>query len=112
MDHEHSRPDRDKYLTLSEVAQGSNGCQHPSIHKFSPAISNTLGLPYDYCSIMHYPTHNRECNLYPRNPFECYNKGVRTTTIGQRIGLSPLDMETIRRTYGCRGSLYTCKLIY
>ena len=62
-----------------------------------------FNLPYDYCSIMHYGTPARNCKLTPDSPVNCYTKGVHNTTIGQRIGLSPLDKEAIRRRYGCRG---------
>ena len=53
--HEQSRPDRDTYVTVNEQniegyikGKDSNFEKYPNTH--------TLRIPYDYCSLMHYPT--------------------------------------------------------
>ena len=45
------------------------------------------------------------CHVKATKPVQCEIKGQPITEIGQRIGLSPMDKETIRRRYNCRGLL-------
>ena len=103
MAHEHQRPDRDTKLNVINVSPCSDCCTTKNYFKFPSSISNTFGLPYDYCSIMHYSNIPINCQLVPRENVECNIKGEDSDTIGQRKGLSPLDKETIRRRYNCRG---------
>ncbi len=51
------------------------------------------------------------CLVDATKPVQCEIKGQSISEIGQRIGLSPLDKETIRRRYNCRGLLLRFKLI-
>ncbi|GMU11532.1 Dot/Icm T4SS effector LegP [Corallococcus caeni] len=92
--HEISRPDRDRYVTI-EV----NKVKREMLFYFTidPQI-DTQGLPYDYGSIMH----------YPRNAFSTDGSRTITTkdpkaqsTIGQRVGLSKLDIQKINKLYKC-----------
>ena len=50
--HEHQRPDRDQYVEVHFDRITDHGKK--SFKKNSAAKVDTLGTPYDYCSIMHY----------------------------------------------------------
>ncbi|GES82165.1 peptidase family M12A-domain-containing protein [Rhizophagus clarus] len=83
MYHEHSRPDRDKYLIVQ------NGNDNYKKHNSSNV---TCFGNYDFESIMHYPLHSR-MNLKPgiKKKFE----------IGQRVKLSKGDIKAINMLYPC-----------
>lgn len=52
--HEHTRPDRDRYVTVvTENIKPAYLAQF-AIKQYSEA--RTYGIPYDYSSVMHYPT--------------------------------------------------------
>ena len=66
--------------------------------KLSPPIITTQGLPYDYNSLTHYgPTtfsvDGQKPTIIP------LKEGV---TIGQRQGMSQLDIIQLQRFYGCK----------
>jgi len=58
---------------------------------------DTLGVQYDYDSVMHYSkyafTKNGNPTLMPTHP--------PTAQIGQRNGLSSMDILRINKLYGC-----------
>ncbi|XP_056401091.1 embryonic protein UVS.2-like [Hyla sarda] len=91
--HEHMRSDRDDYVTImyQYISPGE-------VSNFNKADTNNLGLEYDYGSVMHY------------NNFAFSNKSGQPTIvpkpnpnvqIGQRDGISPLDMSKINKLYQC-----------
>ncbi|KAE8587887.1 hypothetical protein XENTR_v10022165 [Xenopus tropicalis] len=90
--HEQSRSDRDDYVTIhtENILPGYEG-------NFNKANSNNLGLEYDYSSVMHYPgdafSKNGNLTIVP--------KPDPTVPIGQRDGLSILDVSKINRLYQC-----------
>jgi len=91
--HEQSRADRDKYVEI----HWENIMPHGR-HNFEKAYYiDDYGTPYDYCSIMHYPSYifskNGKDTITPKsnNP-EC--------RIGQRQ-MSDLDIERINLVYNC-----------
>lgn len=55
--HEHSRPDRDKYVTIK--SQNSISKQENYLNTTKSYYINSLGVPYDFSSIMHYYQDNR-----------------------------------------------------
>ena len=59
--------------------------------------ADTLGVRYDYGSVMHYSkyafTKNGNPTIMPTHP--------ASASIGQRDGLSDLDVERITKLYGC-----------
>ena len=68
-------------------------------------VGRTFNLAYDYCSLMHVGRNDlwdeRKCIVTPNvNPVVCHIEGTEAT-MGQRIGLSSSDKETIRRKYSC-----------
>ena len=81
--HEHNRPDRDDYITIDS----SNISPSLAEQLRRLTSSNTLGLGYDYASIMHYSSLG----------------GVITSNNGAPFGsareLSPLDIEKTIRLY-------------
>lgn len=94
--HEHSRPDRDEYITIlsenikdTEIAQGQ-------FMKYPLKVINNLNTSYDYGSIMHYRTHSFSKN--GKETIVTKKPGVR---IGQREGLSPVDVTRVNRLYKC-----------
>lgn len=49
-----------------------------------------------------YP-YTKKCKLTAKHPFVCIVKNQTVNTIGQRIGLSTLDVEEINKRYNCDG---------
>ncbi|XP_074648581.1 low choriolytic enzyme-like [Tubulanus polymorphus] len=90
--HEQSRPDRDNYV---EIKLENIKPDHAKNFDKLPD-TQTYGQTYDYGSLMHYgPTtfsSNGEPTIVPKKA------GV---TIGQRDGLSDIDVEKIRIRYKC-----------
>ena len=50
--HEHQRPDRDSYVTVNtaNIRRGYEGY----FAAFKPNVVTSLGVDYDYASVMHY----------------------------------------------------------
>ncbi|XP_071516706.1 zinc metalloproteinase nas-4-like [Panulirus ornatus] len=95
--HEQSRFDRDTFVTIN-WANILPGYEY-NFRKKSTSSTSDLGLPYDYDSIMHYGPYafsrSRSApTIQPRR------SGV---TIGQRTGLSELDVKGLNLLYRCSG---------
>ncbi|XP_074612930.1 uncharacterized protein LOC141871253 [Acropora palmata] len=93
--HEHSRPDRDDYVDVlwNNVVSG----YEKNFYKETTETVNSRGVGYDYGSVMHYGEF-----------FFTKQRGSRTlvpktsgVSIGQRIGLSDLDVQQARILYQC-----------
>ncbi|XP_052765114.1 zinc metalloproteinase nas-6-like [Mya arenaria] len=93
--HEQSRPDRDNYVTIhyNNIKSGEEG----NFKKYSTNEVDTLGQPYDYGSVLHYSAHAFAIDK-SKPTIEPKQSGV---TIGQRIGLSPIDIKEIQLLYDC-----------
>ena len=50
--HEHTRPDRDKYVEIKW--ENINKNYYYNFEKYDHGAIDSLGVPYDYDSIMHY----------------------------------------------------------
>ena len=91
--HEQSREDRDTFIRIvfANILQGME-------HNFSQHINDGDDIgPYDYGSIMHYPTFAFSKNDQPTIiPLRTVPPGV---VIGQRTGLSPNDINAINTIY-------------
>ncbi|XP_078540844.1 embryonic protein UVS.2-like [Lissotriton helveticus] len=91
--HEQSRSDRDEYVRImtENISDGN-------LANFNKENTNNLGLEYDYSSIMHYGRYaftktTGQATIVPiKNP---------NAEIGQRVGLSNLDLAKINRLYDC-----------
>ena len=92
--HEHSRPDRDDYVTVLwnnvDPSFRANFC------KFKAADVNSLGVGYDYGSVMHYSSMAFSVNGQPT--IEPHDPNV---TIGQRRNISNKDALQVNKMYGC-----------
>ncbi|KAK3706764.1 hypothetical protein QZH41_004503 [Actinostola sp. cb2023] len=93
--HEHSRPDRDEHIKVvyDNVMDG----YERNFRKESFKTIDSKGVDYDYDSVMHYGAF-----FFTSNEGE---KTIVTTTdgaaIGQRVGLSDLDIKQARLLYNC-----------
>ena len=68
---------------------------------------NTFGTEYDYCSVMHYGVLDTACKITPIKNVACRIKDQDVTEIGQKLGLSELDVTAINKHYNCDGK-YCC----
>ena len=98
--HEHSRPDRDEYV---EIIYSNIDMLDPTFRKdyrlLNPSEVNSLGVGYDYNSIMHY---NRYRSVVDSNvKLEVIRPRDPNITIGEAHGLSPLDVIQTNRLYSC-----------
>jgi len=92
--HEHSRPDRDDYI---QVNRGNVIRGFESEFDIIPAEEvTTLGIGYDYASIMHYgPTVFGRPNLVTLQALDS------NIPLGNAEEISPLDAEKTNRLYRC-----------
>ncbi|XP_075137801.1 embryonic protein UVS.2-like [Leptodactylus fuscus] len=91
--HEHMRSDRDGYITV-------NYQYIPSVYvaNFKKEITNNLGLEYDYDSVMHYEKYSfTNTSGQPT----IVTKPDPNIPIGQRDGISDLDVSKINKLYQC-----------
>ncbi|RKH02998.1 hypothetical protein D7X32_15425 [Corallococcus carmarthensis] len=92
--HENNRPDRDRYVTIVV-----NKVPRDMLVSFAvESLMDTQGLPYDYGSIMHYPgvafSTDGSRTIITKDP-------KAQSKIGQRAGLSKLDIQKINKLYKC-----------
>ncbi|OQV24111.1 putative Zinc metalloproteinase nas-4 [Hypsibius exemplaris] len=95
--HEQSRSDRDDYL---EINWGNiKKSNHDQFQSYSIDKITGFGQPYDFGSIMHYGTYDFAANqdLYAIRPKPQYSN----YTLGQRRGLSPIDVAKLKIMYKC-----------
>jgi astacin len=92
--HEHSREDRDNFVTIHwENIQSSKE------HNFVKHVSDGIDIrTYDYGSIMHYSPTAFSKNGNPTISVKI-PPGTSSTVIGQRIALSPKDIAGINYLY-------------
>ena len=95
--HEHTRSDRDQHVRINWANIDRN-----MAYNFYKQNSNNLDTPYDYSSIMHYG--KTAFSIWPGQDSitPIPNTNVQ---IGQRRGLSDIDILRINRLYGCRDFL-------
>ena len=101
--HEHSRPDRDEYVEIitSNIDMIDPGLQG-EYQLLETSRINSLGVGYDYNSIMHY---DRYLGTMDSNGQYIQKEIIRpkdpNITVGEARGLSPLDVIQTNRLYGC-----------
>ncbi|XP_053305215.1 astacin-like metalloendopeptidase [Spea bombifrons] len=93
--HEHTRSDRDSYV---DIVWANIPDAYASNFAKSEMATDTPSLRYDYTSVMHYGRYafSNVPGQATINP-----KPDSTVPIGQRYGLSNLDLQKINRLYEC-----------
>ncbi|XP_074593288.1 protein tolkin-like [Brevipalpus obovatus] len=98
--HEHTRPDRDKHVEIinNNIMTG----QEYNFNKLSDEEVNSLGLTYDFDSIMHYArnTFSKSTYLDTILPQDDVSR-KKPPEIGQRIRLSEGDISQTNLLYRC-----------
>ncbi|XP_018410010.1 PREDICTED: astacin-like metalloendopeptidase [Nanorana parkeri] len=91
--HEQSRSDRDNYINImfNNILPGTGG-------NFQKYDTLNLGTEYDYGSVMHYPS--TAFSVDGSSP-TIVPKPNASVPIGQRYGLSTLDVSKINKLYDC-----------
>ncbi|XP_077478972.1 low choriolytic enzyme [Stigmatopora argus] len=89
--HEHTRSDRGKHITIVQenIMKG---------HKknFRMQMGETFDLPYDLPSIMHYGS-----TFFSTNGNPTIVARVKNKQMGQRVAMTPIDVQRIRMLYEC-----------
>ncbi|XP_077148300.1 astacin-like metalloendopeptidase [Ranitomeya variabilis] len=91
--HEHTRMDRDDYIDILWQNMDQDNWDNFEINDGS-----TFNLPYDYTSVMHY--HQFAFSKLPTLR-TIVPKNLSNVSIGQRLGMSNLDVMKINANYGC-----------
>ena len=102
--HEHSRPDRDNFIDIDwdELTAGGEEDFLFRLEKdYKKCETCSSWGVYDFNSIMHYPDVRGSKNrtIIKPKPGLCENSEL--CNMGQRQGLSPLDVEDIQKFYDC-----------
>ena len=108
--HEHQRPDRDNYIS---VGNSNNVTKCPltniNVRQWLSSATTDYHLGYDFCSIMHYSKYEGPCKFTPKQKVSCHimtqDNVFNINEIGQRTGLSDLDIKVLNQRYPCGGSL-------
>ncbi|XP_075542431.1 tolloid-like protein 1 tolkin [Dermacentor variabilis] len=98
--HEHTRPDRDQHVDI--VTRNIMTGQEYNFNKLTDEEVNSLGLAYDFESIMHYArnTFSKSTHLDTILPQENATTRHRPE-IGQRVRLSHGDISQTNKLYKC-----------
>lgn len=97
--HEHTRPDRENHVVieLNNIMKG----QDYNFNKLSPEEVDSLGMAYDYDSIMHYARNTFSKGTYLDTILPIEVKGKKRPEIGQRLRLSAGDISQANLLYKC-----------
>jgi len=104
MFHEQSRPDRDEHVKINW--QNIEKDMEFNFKKQKSSNIDSLGTVYDYASVMHYgqTAFGIKQNNKRLITIETIDSS-KQSTIGNRIGLSPVDVLQINKLYKCKGTL-------
>merc|ERR1719244_60000 len=92
--HEQSRFDRDDYVTIM-YDNIQSGAEH-NFDKYSSSYIGGFGEDYDYGSVMHYSAY-----AFSDNGEKTIVTKDADATIGQRVGLSDVDLRKLKNMYNC-----------
>ncbi|XP_061399861.1 dorsal-ventral patterning protein tolloid [Musca vetustissima] len=97
--HEHTRVDRDNHIIINKanIMKG----QEYNFDVLSPEDVDSLGLPYDYNSIMHYARNTFSKNVYLDTIQPIGVRENEKIEIGQRVRLSRGDIAQANLLYKC-----------
>ncbi len=93
-----SRPDRDRYVRV--VRQNVASYAREQFGKRKKREASTRGFAYDYRSVMHYGKTYFSVNAEPTLEVIGVGKELKLR-IGQREGLSDIDIAQLRDMYYC-----------
>jgi len=96
--HEQSRRDRDSYIRINW--NNINRRMHYNFKMYRQGQASTLGEPYDKKSVMHYG--NYAFSINGRKTIESVSNS--NEKLGQRYGLSAIDVKQIKKYYKCDGT--------
>ncbi|EFO97477.1 hypothetical protein CRE_06152 [Caenorhabditis remanei] len=99
--HEQSRSDRDSYVIIME-----NNIKNGQLHNFLKESFLDYGVGYDYGSVMHYS--KNAFAIVPNKPTILPKDPMMENVIGQKVGLSFLDVKKMNLAYCssvCRNTL-------
>ncbi|KAL6104631.1 mep1b [Pungitius sinensis] len=100
--HEQSRADRDDYVKIM-WDRISDGKQH-NFNTYNDNTSSSLGVPYDYGSMMHY---SKDAFRNGTEPTIVTKIPAFSEVIGQRMEFSDSDLLKLHRLYNCtQGSTF------
>lgn len=101
--HEHTRPDREQHVVIEKnnIMQG----QEYNFNKLTVEEVNSLGLPYDYESIMHYARNTFSKGTYLDTILPVEIIGKKRPDIGQRLKLSEGDVAQANLLYKCASKI-------
>ncbi|XP_044537617.1 tolloid-like protein 1 [Gracilinanus agilis] len=97
--HEHTRPDRDKHVTI--IRENIQPGQEYNFLKMEPGEVNSLGEPYDFDSIMHYARNTFSRGMFLDTILPARDENGIRPAIGQRTRLSKGDISQARKLYRC-----------
>jgi hypothetical protein len=97
MGHEHSRSDRDNYVTVHNdyIVRTAGQSWLSQVRKNSGVDTS---IPYDILSLMHYGHNGGWITVKPPNQ-------DLSTMLGQRMGLSEYDVDQFGSMYSCRDTV-------
>lgn len=98
--HEQSRADRDKYVKVIKKNIATFAKDQFRKRTANESVIDSKGYAYDYLSIMHYGEDYFSKNAQPTLKVIGPGKEFKFK-IGQRIGLSDLDIAQLNDIYGC-----------
>ncbi|XP_044003802.1 tolloid-like protein 1 isoform X2 [Aphidius gifuensis] len=98
--HEHTRPDRDRHVQI--IRDNIMTGQEYNFNKLTHEEVDSIGLPYDYDSIMHYAKNTFSKGTYLDTILPMENYGKLRPEIGQRIRLSEGDIAQTNLLYKCQ----------
>ncbi|XP_056248434.1 meprin A subunit beta-like isoform X1 [Seriola aureovittata] len=94
--HEQSRADRDDYVNIM-WDRISDGKEH-NFNTYNDTTSSSLGVPYDYGSMMHY---SKNAFRNGTEPTIVTKISAFSDVIGQRMEFSDSDLLKLHRLYNC-----------
>ncbi|XP_023245166.1 tolloid-like protein 2 [Copidosoma floridanum] len=97
--HEHTRPDRDRHVQI--IRDNIMTGQEYNFNKLTEDEVNSLGLSYDYDSIMHYAKNTFSKGTYLDTILPMEIHGKKRPEIGQRVRLSEGDIAQTNLLYRC-----------
>jgi hypothetical protein len=101
--HEQSRRDRDSYITV--VFENIQKAMWYNFEKYDHGDASTLGEAYDKKSIMHYGNYAFSTN----GKMTIVSNSNQNEDLGQRTGLSQIDVNQLNKYYKCDSTKVTTK---